>query len=172
MSLKPLECLRAVVNCGHWHAQDSPCHSKAISPMAMSLLATACDGTLATTAQLTSVRVVCNNTLAVALGHGAGQGAVKVPHSTTFDPVAVKKELGLSLSDWEMFKSQLTALSGRKVKAKEAERYLVQVFSDPYAPKDAPPVNERAIKRTLTLFEGTWTRLTLAISTEVPPLGF
>ena len=118
------------------------------------LLATACDGTLATTAQLTSVRVVCNNTLAVALGHGAGQGAVKVPHSTTFDPVAVKKELGLSLSDWEMFKSQLTALSGRKVKTKEAERYLVQVFSDPYAPKDAPPVNERAMKRALTLFEG------------------
>jgi phage/plasmid-like protein (TIGR03299 family) len=37
------------------------------------LLATACDGTLATTAQLTSVRVVCNNTLAVALGQ-AGQG--------------------------------------------------------------------------------------------------
>lgn len=34
------------------------------------LLATACDGTLATTAQFTSVRVVCNNTLAVALGQG------------------------------------------------------------------------------------------------------
>lgn len=32
------------------------------------LLATACDGTLATTAQFTSTRVVCNNTLAVALG--------------------------------------------------------------------------------------------------------
>jgi hypothetical protein len=30
------------------------------------LLATACDGTLATTAQFTSIRVVCNNTLAIA----------------------------------------------------------------------------------------------------------
>ncbi|WP_414616819.1 DUF932 domain-containing protein, partial [Stenotrophomonas muris] len=30
------------------------------------LLATACDGTLATTAQFTSVRVVCNNTLQIA----------------------------------------------------------------------------------------------------------
>ena len=117
------------------------------------LLATACDGTLATTAQLTSVRVVCNNTLAVALGQ-AGQGAVKVPHSTTFDPIAVKKELGLSLSDWELFRAQLSALSGRKIKAKDAERYLVQVFSDPYAAKDAPPINERAVKRTLSLFDG------------------
>ena len=32
------------------------------------LLATSCDGTLCTTAQFTSVRVVCNNTLQVAVG--------------------------------------------------------------------------------------------------------
>jgi phage/plasmid-like protein (TIGR03299 family) len=50
------------------------------------LLATACDGTLATTAQFTSIRVVCNNTLAVALANGSG--AVKVPHSTSFNPEA------------------------------------------------------------------------------------
>ena len=31
------------------------------------LLATACDGSMATTAQFTSVRVVCNNTLAISL---------------------------------------------------------------------------------------------------------
>lgn len=43
------------------------------------LLATACDGTLATTAQFTSVRVVCNNTLAVSLSNSSG--AVKVPHN-------------------------------------------------------------------------------------------
>ena len=116
------------------------------------LLATACDGTLATTAQLTSVRVVCNNTLAVALGQGSG--AVKVPHSTTFDPIAVKQQLGLSVSDWEIFKSQLTALSGRKVKDSETHKYLVQVFSDPYASKDAPPINERAMNRALELFQG------------------
>ena len=51
------------------------------------LLATACDGTLATTAQFTSVRVVCNNTLAVALGDSTG--AVKVPHRSQFDAAAV-----------------------------------------------------------------------------------
>ncbi|MFO3707580.1 DUF932 domain-containing protein, partial [Xanthomonas codiaei] len=42
------------------------------------LLATACDGTLATTAQFTSVRVVCNNTLQIAVDQSAG--AIKVPH--------------------------------------------------------------------------------------------
>src|SRR3989339_1590711 len=45
------------------------------------LLATACDGTLATTAQFTSVRVVCNNTLQMAVGES--RGAVRVPNSTT-----------------------------------------------------------------------------------------
>lgn len=38
------------------------------------LLVTACDGTLATTAQFTSVRVVCNNTLSIAIrGQTSGE---------------------------------------------------------------------------------------------------
>lgn len=60
------------------------------------LLATACDGTLATTAQFTSVRVVCNNTLAIALRDG--DGVVKVPHRSQFDPQAVKRQLGIAVS--------------------------------------------------------------------------
>lgn len=60
------------------------------------LLATSCDGTLAMTAQFTSVRVVCKNTFQMAVGNSSG--AVKVHHSTTFDSVAVKRELGLGLS--------------------------------------------------------------------------
>ena len=54
------------------------------------LLATACDGTLATTAQFTSVRVVCNNTLSIALGNASS--AIKVPHRSQFDPDAVKRQ--------------------------------------------------------------------------------
>src|SRR5690606_1273288 len=60
------------------------------------LLATACDGSMATTAQFTSIRVVCNNTLALALNDG--KGAVRVPHNTYFVVNAVKKQLGISVS--------------------------------------------------------------------------
>ena len=64
------------------------------------LLATACDGTLATTAQFTSIRVVCNNTLAIALKaqHSTSNntGVVKVPHSTRFDADKVKQQLQYS----------------------------------------------------------------------------
>lgn len=56
------------------------------------LLATSCDGTMATTAQLTSVRVVCNNTLQLSVSDKSAQ-TIKVPHSTSFDEAAIKSEL-------------------------------------------------------------------------------
>lgn len=115
------------------------------------LLATACDGTLATTAQFTSIRVVCNNTLAVALA--GGTGAVKVPHSTSFDPEAVKKQLGISVSSWDAFMYRMKILSERKVKSVEAERYFLRVFTD-HNTKAMGQTNERAMAKALTLFDG------------------
>ncbi len=115
------------------------------------LLATACDGTLATTAQFTSIRVVCNNTLAVALA--GGMGAVKVPHSTSFDPDAVKKQLGISVSSWDEFMYRMKTLSERKVKSVEAERYFLRVFTD-HSTKAMGQTNERAMAKALTLFDG------------------
>jgi len=61
------------------------------------LLVTSCDGGLATTAQFTSVRVVCNNTLQMALGDGI-DNQVKVRHNSVFNPLAVKGQLGLNAS--------------------------------------------------------------------------
>jgi phage/plasmid-like protein (TIGR03299 family) len=115
------------------------------------LLATACDGTLATTAQFTSIRVVCNNTLAVALGNGSS--AVKVPHSTAFDPQAVKKQLGISVSAWDGFMYRMKTLSERKVKSHESLNYFLRVFTDP-SMTAAGLSNERAMKKVLALYEG------------------
>ncbi|MFZ6772427.1 DUF932 domain-containing protein [Undibacterium sp. SXout7W] len=115
------------------------------------LLATACDGTLATTAQFTSIRVVCNNTLAVALANG--NGAVKVPHSTSFDPQAVKRQLGVSVSSWDGFMYRMKVLSERKVKSHESMNYFLRVFNDPNL-STANISNERAMKKVQELFEG------------------
>ena len=82
------------------------------------LLATSCDGSLATTATPTTIRVVCNNTLTIAL-NGA-TGAIKVPHSTNFDAQAVKKQLGIAVSSWDSFMYRMKTLSERKVKSHEA----------------------------------------------------
>lgn len=75
------------------------------------LLATSCDGTLCTTAQFTSERVV----LQMAVGERSS--AVKVPHSTVFDPRQVKEALGIGLSGWEASIGQIKALSRRPVSA-------------------------------------------------------
>ena len=93
------------------------------------LLATSCDGTLCTTAQFTSVRVVCNNTLQMATQQSTG--AVKVPHSTKFDPKQVKEALGLGFSSWESFMRDLKQLSQRAVSPDEAENYFKTVLEEP-----------------------------------------
>lgn len=119
------------------------------------LLATACDGTLATTAQFTSVRVVCNNTLAVALGDNTG--AVKVPHRSQFDAQAVKRQLGIAISSWGAFMARMQALSERKVKPETVESYFRRVLTYPASTasgSSATATNDRAIKAVNELFAG------------------
>ncbi|MFW1743373.1 DUF932 domain-containing protein [Acinetobacter johnsonii] len=95
------------------------------------LLATACDGTLATTAQFTSIRVVCNNTLAIALkGQNSSAGVVKVPHSTKFDAEKIKQQLGISVRAWEDHMYEMKQLSQRKVTQGEAAAYFDAVFNN------------------------------------------
>ncbi|MFA0797695.1 DUF932 domain-containing protein [Acinetobacter baumannii] len=94
------------------------------------LLATACDGTLATTAQFTSVRVVCNNTLSIAIrGQASGEGVVKVPHSTKFDAEKIKQQLGISIKTWDEHMYEMKQLSQRKVTQQEAAAYFDAVFN-------------------------------------------
>ena len=95
------------------------------------LLATACDGTLATTAQFTSIRVVCNNTLAIALkGQNSSTGVVKVPHSTKFDADKIKQQLGISVRAWDEHMYEMKQLSQRKVTQQEAAAYFDAVFNN------------------------------------------
>ena len=118
------------------------------------LLATSCDGTLATTATPTTIRVVCNNTLAIAL-NGASS-AIKVPHSTSFDPQAVKKQLGIAVSQWDSFMYRMKTLSERKVKSHEAMNYFLKVLcqTDSQLDPSMGLTNERALKRVQALYEG------------------
>lgn len=115
------------------------------------LLATSCDGSLATTAQFTSIRVVCNNTLQMAVGES--KGAVKVPHSRVFDPVAVKQELGLGMSAWDEFMASIKAMAKRPANKFEAMSYLVNVLGDPALPLNEQP-NQKNIQAVYGLYSG------------------
>lgn len=118
------------------------------------LLATSCDGSLATTATPTTIRVVCNNTLAIAV-NGAPQ-AIKVPHSTRFDAQSVKQQLGIAVSQWDGFMYRMRMLAERKVKSHEAMHYFLRVMCDVQPGGIEPPglANERALKRVQALYDG------------------
>ena len=118
------------------------------------LLATSCDGTLATTATPTTVRVVCNNTLTIALD-GTSR-AIKVPHNTRFDPKAVKKQLGIAVSGWDEFMYRMRHLAERKVQWPEAMSFFLSVLCDTPANSPIPEVlpNERALRKVQSLYEG------------------
>ncbi|WEE39359.1 DUF932 domain-containing protein [Acinetobacter sp. TAC-1] len=139
------------------------------------LLATACDGTLATTAQFTSIRVVCNNTLAIALkGQDSSYGVVKVPHSTKFDAEKVKQQLGISIRAWDEHMYEMKQLSQRKVTQQEAAAYFDAVFNNTslsiaeqdeniiqfyrnvanQADSNKTEPNGRAMSKVMTMFNG------------------
>jgi phage/plasmid-like protein (TIGR03299 family) len=116
------------------------------------LLATACDGTLATTAQFTSVRVVCNNTLRIALG--GASGAIKVPHRSHFDADTVKRQLGITVSAWDSFVARMKALAECSVDPGSVEGLLRRVLTYPVAEGKATVVNEQALANARALYEG------------------
>ena len=140
------------------------------------LLATACDGTLATTAQFTNIRVVCNNTLAIALrGQSSSAGVVKVPHSTKFDADKVKQQLGISVRAWDEHMYELKQLTQRKVTQGEAAAYFDAVFNNtsmsvadqeeniiqfyrniahPNPAKEKSEPNGRAMSKAMNMFNG------------------
>jgi phage/plasmid-like protein (TIGR03299 family) len=118
------------------------------------LLVTACDGTLATTAQFTSVRVVCNNTLAIALRGTAG--TVKVPHRRAFDAQAVKQQLGVAITPWSSFCDHIKELANCRVAEKTVEGFLTKVFAYGHlnTASHGPTFNEHAAQKVLTLYTG------------------
>jgi phage/plasmid-like protein (TIGR03299 family) len=118
------------------------------------LLATSCDGSLATVATHTTVRVVCANTLAVALDNA--RGAVRVPHSTTFDPSMVKSQLGIAVSQWDNFMARMRELTDCKVNDSASEKFLRKLICHTDAPVTPTErlTQVRALKTVQDLYGG------------------
>lgn len=92
------------------------------------LLVTSCDHGLATTALYTSVRVVCNNTLNMAL-NGSTEGRIKIRHNTTFDPTAVQEGLGLgAMTTYLDFMTRMRALANKSLSGHMAREVVEKMF--------------------------------------------
>lgn len=116
------------------------------------MLATACDGTLRTTAKMVETRVVCKNTIQMAAGeHGGAE--VKVSHSTTFNAGEVQADLGIMDASWKLHVDQVTSLSERRVTNDEAINFVIQLFGKPDKLVEGNK-NIPAVGKVLGLFNG------------------
>lgn len=117
------------------------------------LLATSMDGTLATRAMFTSIRVVCNNTLSFAYNH-SGKDYISIRHNTKFNPDAVKEQLGFEES-WKQFQENVVLLSDYRISRKQAEMLALQTIGDErksLAEQSAPDLKKMG--EVLSLFNG------------------
>lgn len=130
------------------------------------LLATACDGSLATTAQFTSTRVVCNNTLTFAIERpeygdvgvededgvkGVIKRHIKIPHHATFNPDTVKAQMGLAGDAWKQFVDDSTKLAKTKITDAEALEFIISILGEKGISPDEQP---KAVRGALALYLG------------------
>ena len=123
------------------------------------LLATSCDGSLATSAMFTSVRVVCNNTLgfAITAEEKAPVKGVKVTHNSNFDATLVKAQLGIAANSWDAFIDRSRALAERKVSHGETVNFLATLLNVEMPEEeeiDIEHVDARTMKVIYDLFKG------------------
>lgn len=118
------------------------------------LLATSCDGGLATTAMFTSVRVVCMNTLAMAINSTNNATArVRVRHNSVFDPTAVKGQLGLDAGQvFNDFLSKMQGFANKSVSDKLATEILETALAR--ASGSGSVRETRGFKTVMQLFQG------------------
>ena len=91
------------------------------------VLMTGVDGTLATTAKFVSTRVVCNNTLQIAMSESGG-GKARRTHRQTFDPLEVKIDLGLVDGAWDAYIASMRKLAAKKMADDEAAAFFKRLL--------------------------------------------
>ena len=94
------------------------------------LLATSCDKSIATTGQLTTVRVVCNNTLQASLG-AHNKSAIKVPHSRKFDAAQVKADMGLARQQIKETANTFANMAKIGVSDESAMKFFIELLKTP-----------------------------------------
>lgn len=110
------------------------------------LLSTSFDGSMATQAKWTSVRVVCNNTLQMSAKDAA---AISVTHRSKFDAALAKERLGLTHA-WTAFRDNAEQMAETKVTPEQAVEYFVKVYHQ-LNPKDVSltDAQDKSIEKTV-----------------------
>ena len=116
------------------------------------LLTTSCDGTLATQASFVSTRVVCNNTLRLALGEDGKKS--KVSHARVFDPMEIKNSLGLIDQSWNDFISNVTKLTETGISEVKAQDFIYDLVARKgILPDEQPYTVDQTVQSMMNKFK-------------------
>lgn len=99
------------------------------------LLMTGVDGTLATSAKFVSTRVVCNNTLRLAIGESGGR-EVRRTHRQLFDAKDVKIDMGLLDGAWDQYIQDMKKLTTIKMSDDKAAEFFTKLVARPKVDKE------------------------------------
>ena len=133
------------------------------------LLATSYDGTLATTARFTSVRVVCSNTLGYASAESGD--TVRINHSKAFSAKDAALDLGIAIHGFEKFLIDSRRLANQQVNSTFAVQFLKTLLPISMSTKtvngikvqeQVPVEKTKAFQSIMALFNGQ------AIGNELP----
>lgn len=95
-----------------------------------------------TTTDFTPIRVVCNNTLMMAL-ESSSQYSVSINHRTKFDPEVVKMMMGIASFQLAEYREACIDLGGASYTGKEVRDYFAEIF-----PLKGADENTSAISKT------------------------
>lgn len=141
------------------------------------LLATSFDGTLATTAKFTGIRVVCHNTITMSLGafnpetgtttgkheddteDMAVSSLVRIPHSKNFNPEDIRQRLGIVANVWDRWLVRTRLLAERGMSVEQARVFTGRLLdSIRPAKRDGKPLRPveqtTGFQRIMSMYEG------------------
>lgn len=99
------------------------------------LLTTSYDGSMSTTAKLTAIRVVCNNTLSISINRESDvtdkviSSKVSVPHNETFCGESVRKKLGIFENDFDKWLLQTKVIAEQEINLDVAGKMTAELMS-------------------------------------------
>lgn len=118
------------------------------------LLCTAIDGSMKTTGKFVAERVVCQNTLSIALGERSSSFAIS--HRSAFDAEIMKKNLGIATGAFREFMLETRKLAAKPITTQQAEQFIGESLVENNVVSAKEVTNTAAFRKIRELFvEGT-----------------
>jgi phage/plasmid-like protein (TIGR03299 family) len=106
--------------------------------------------------RFTPIRVVCNNTLTMALTRGSNSGVFKMPHVKAFDSEIIRsaeEALGLANDKLAEYEERSKFLASKQYKEDDVVRYIAELFQPELVKQEEIIENSKNVSKIITSLE-------------------